>query len=249
MKIGIIGSGNVGSALAYCWVKAGHEVIISSRYPEQLEDIAKTLGKKACATSPEEAARVGDVVLLSIPLGQVPRLSSVVRGYLKGKVVMDTCNPIPERDGSVANDVLKEGQGTGVWTARQIPDARIVRAFNTVPAQTLLEEARHAVDPIGVPLASDDPEALSLVSQLVRDAGFGPVVVGSLNQGKEFDPGTSAYASECTQSELEKMFLSRAQAQKKLEVKNIIDIENFRTDRDPAEGGRVTIEEAVKKIS
>jgi predicted dinucleotide-binding enzyme len=206
MKIGLIGTGNIGGTLARLWAGAGHEVILSSRHPDQLKPLAKKLGAKAKTATPEEAAREGDVVLLSIPLGETPNLSQELKEALRGKIVMDTCNPYPERDGEAAREVFHEGLGTGVWTARQIPGARIVRAFNSVYFRLLESEAHRPGDPIGVPLASDDQQALQIVSQLVRDAGFGPVVVGELKRAREFDNGTPVYASGASQSQLERAF-------------------------------------------
>lgn len=202
MQIGIIGCGNIGSAIARHWVEAGHNVILSAKHRKSAERLAKSLGRQAKVATPEEAAREGEVVLLSIPLGEVPKLSQAVRDAVKGKIVMDTCNPYPERDGETANDVLRSGQGTGLWTAKQFPGSRIVRAFNSVHAQTFESQARRPGDPVGVPLASDDSQALDVVSQLVRDAGFGPIVVGPLVDARRFDVGTSTYGSDMPETDL-----------------------------------------------
>ncbi|MFL5812410.1 MAG: NADPH-dependent F420 reductase [Bdellovibrionia bacterium] len=202
MRIGIIGCGNIGSAIARHWVNAGYEVLLSAKHVESAERLAKQLGKKAIAVSPEDAARSGDVVLLTIPLGEVPKLSEKIRNTLRGKIVMDTCNPYPERDGEAAQEALRSGRGTGVWTAKQIPGARVVRAFNSVHAETFESQANRSGDLIGVPLASDDKEALRVVSKLVRDAGFAPVIVGELEEAKRFDVGTPTYGSDLPESEL-----------------------------------------------
>jgi predicted dinucleotide-binding enzyme len=202
MKIGIIGSGNIGSAIARHWVEAGHEVVVSAKHQENAERLAKKLGKHARAATPEEAARQGEVVLLSIPLKDVPALSPEVKSALKGKVVLDTCNPYPERDGESANEIIRSGQGTGVWTAQQLPGARVVRAFNSVHAKTFETQSRRPGDPVGVPLASDDADALRTAEQLVRDAGFGPVIVGGLSTAKRFDNGTPTYGSGASDKEL-----------------------------------------------
>jgi predicted dinucleotide-binding enzyme len=204
MKIGVIGCGHIGSAIARNWVQAGHDVILSARHQENAERLAKKLGKSAQVGTPEEAARLGEVVLLTIPLLDVPKLSEEVKDALKGKIVLDTCNPYYERDGKSADEVFNSGQGTGVWTAKQIPGARIVRAFNSVHAETFETQSRRQGDPVGVPLASDDQEALSVAAKLVRDAGFGPVVVGNLEEAKRFDNGTPTYGSGASDKELRK---------------------------------------------
>lgn len=206
MKIGIIGCGHIGKAIARHWVEAGHEVILSAKHRENAELLARRLGKHACAATPEEAARDGEVVLLTIPLGEVPRLSREVHEALNGKILMDTCNPYPERDGDVAVEILRAGEGMGLWTARQFPGARVVRAFNSVHSEVFETQSRRPGDPIGVPLAADDHAALNVVAQLVRDAGFGPVIVGGLAEAKRFDVGTPPYGSNLSDKELRYQF-------------------------------------------
>ncbi len=205
MKIGIIGSGNIGGILARHWAQAGHEVMISSRHPEKLKTLAKSLGSKVRVGKVEEAARFGEVVLLSIPLGEIPKLSKETLAALRGKIIMDTCNPYPERDGKHGEEALNASTGSGVWAAKYIPGARLVKAFNTIYYRVLEKEAHRQGELVGVPLAADDKEALTTVAKLVQEAGFDPVIVGPLRRAKEFDHGTPPYGSEATASELHKM--------------------------------------------
>jgi predicted dinucleotide-binding enzyme len=204
MKIGIIGSGNIGRAISRQLAEAGHEVFVSAKHFENADRLAKDIGFNAKAVTPEEAANLGEAVLLTIPLGEVPKLSPELRESLKGKVVMDTCNPYPERDGRVAEEVIASGKGTGVWTKGQIPGARVVRAFNSVHAETFESQAHREGDPVGVPLASDDDAAIQLVARLVKDAGYGPVIVGKLEDAKYFDVGTATYGSDVSEAALRK---------------------------------------------
>jgi 8-hydroxy-5-deazaflavin:NADPH oxidoreductase len=206
MKIGIIGTGHIGSVLAAEWAKAGHEVIISSRHPDDLKNLAKKLGPKVRIGTPEEAARFGEIVLLSIPFAEILHLSKEVLNALKGKIVMDTCNPFIERDKEIAVEALNSPSGSGTWTAKHIPGAKIVKAFNTIYSELLKSEAHRRDEPIGVPLASDHKEAIETVSILVLDAGFGPFVVGELRDAKAFDNGTEAFGSGASVNELKKMF-------------------------------------------
>jgi predicted dinucleotide-binding enzyme len=202
MRIGIIGSGNIGSAVARHWAEAGHQLIVSAKHQENAERLASELGGHAMVGTPEQAAKKGEVVLLTIPLGEVPKLSDKLRGFLKGKIVIDTCNPYPERDGEAANEVLRSGKGTGIWTAKQIPGARVVRGFSSVHAETVESQSHRTADPVGVPIASDDKNALQIVGKLIRDAGFEPIIVGGLEDAKRFDPGTQTYGSDLGAREL-----------------------------------------------
>jgi predicted dinucleotide-binding enzyme len=196
MKIGIIGCGNIGSAIARHWADAGHDLILSAKHLDHAERIANRFKKRARVGTPEQAAREGEVVLLSIPLCEVPHLPKNVREALRGKIVIDTSNPYLERDGEAAREVFDSQQGTGVWTAEQLPDARIVRAFNSVHAEVFETQAHRKEDPIGVPIASDDSKALLVTARLIRDAGFEPIVIGGLKEARRFDPGTDVYGCD-----------------------------------------------------
>jgi predicted dinucleotide-binding enzyme len=204
MKIGIIGAGRIGGALGEHWVKAGHEVMLSSRHPENLKELVARLGPRARVGTPREAAAFGDVILVSVPYGAVPHVGRDHAAELRGKVVLDTTNPFPARDGAVAEEARKKG--TGVAVREHLPGARVVRAFNTIPAGVLRGEAHRSGERIAVPLAGDDREALELASRLVTDAGFEPVVVGPLSRAREFDPGTSVFGRGLTARELRSAF-------------------------------------------
>ena len=200
LKIGIIGTGHIGGALATLWVKSGHEVLISSRHPDELRPLAATLGPRAHVGTPHEAAVFGDVVLVSVPYKALPELGRELKEELAGKVVLDTCNPYPERDGAMATEARQKG--TGVASAQLLPGVRLVRAFNAIGYRDLASQARVGGEPVAIPLAGDDPHALALAQQLVRDAGFVPVVVGDLSRAREFDVGTLPYAHLQTAAQL-----------------------------------------------
>lgn len=200
MKIGIIGTGQIGGTLAELWAKAGHELVISSRHPEQLRDLAERLGPKVRAGSPREAAAFGEAVLVSVPYGAFPQVGRDYARELKGKVVLDPGNPYPSRDGEMAYEARKKG--TGVADAEFFPGVRLVRAFNSLPHWELKSEAHRAGEKAAIPLAADDDEALKIAQRLVRDAGFEPVVVGGLSRAREFDVGTAVYGRAHTAREL-----------------------------------------------
>ena len=200
LKIGVIGTGRIGGTLATLWVKAGHQVLVSSRHPDQLQDLTRSLGPKARAGTPREAALFGDVVLISVPYGALPQIGKDLKNEINGKVVLDTCNPYPERDGDMAVEARRKG--TGVASAEILPGVRLVRAFNAIGYRNLRSEAHRKGELVGIPIAADDPQALDVAARLVRDAGFEPVVVGPLAKAKMFDVGSPVYTQLLTAREL-----------------------------------------------
>jgi predicted dinucleotide-binding enzyme len=200
LKIGIIGTGRIGGALAGHWAKAGHSLMISSRHPEQLKALAESLGPQVSVGTPEEAAAFGEVLLISVPYGALPQVGRDYAAQMRGKVVLETGNPFPARDGEMAE--AARAKGTGVASAEYLPGVRLVRAFTCVPHTAVLADAHRSGERIGVPLAADDAEALKLAEQLVRDAGFDPVVVGGLARARDFDVGTPVFGRAMTAREL-----------------------------------------------
>ncbi len=200
LKIGIIGAGRIGGTLASLWAKAGHEVLVSSRHPDQLTGLVRSLGPRARAGTPREAALFGDVVLISVPYGALPQVGRDLRTELSGKIVLDTGNPYPQRDGDMAVEARR--MGTGVSSAEFLPGVRLVRAFNAINSGDLAGEAHRSGERIAIPLAGDDSQALEVAQRLVRDAGFEPVVVGPLARAREFDVGTAVYTRLMTAAQL-----------------------------------------------
>jgi predicted dinucleotide-binding enzyme len=200
LKIGVIGAGKIGGGLGTLWVKSGHQVLFSARDLEAVKRTVADLGPNARAGTPKEAAAFGEVVLISVPYAALPQVGRDFADQLKGKVVLDTCNPIPGRDGDMA--IAAQSKGAGIASAEYLPGTRLVRAFNTVPYTTLRTEAHRTGDRIAVPLAGDDEAALAVAAQLVEDAGFQPLIVGTLARAKEFDVGTPAFGKALTAAEL-----------------------------------------------
>jgi hypothetical protein len=187
LKIGIVGSGRVGGGIGSAWVKAGHEVMFSSRHIEHDRALAKRLGANASAGTPREAAAFGDVVMMSVPYGALPSVGRDLAALLDGKVVIDTCNPFVWRDGDIAS--WARDKGAGLATAELLPGARIVRAFNAIGAARMAA-AHESPGRVGMPIASDDAEAAETASRLIRDVGYTPVLIGGLAMGKYLMPGT-----------------------------------------------------------
>src|SRR5258706_1581090 len=141
-RIGIIGAGRVGGTIGELWVKAGHEVVFSARTMEEVNALLArlNLGPRARAGTPKEAAAFGEAVLISVPYAALPQIGRDYAAELKGKVVLDTCNPIENRDGAMA--VEMRSKGTGVGAAELLPRARLGRAFNWL-AWNAMRSAAH----------------------------------------------------------------------------------------------------------
>jgi 8-hydroxy-5-deazaflavin:NADPH oxidoreductase len=202
MRIGIIGAGMIGSTLAKLWVDAGHDVQLATRHPEELQPLVASLGTRATAATPAEAAVFGEVVMLTVPLRAVPDLARDLASSLVGKVVIDTGNAYEKRDGQAARFATEHSQGSAGWAAAMFPGSRWVKAFNTVYFKTLASEAHRTGDRVGIPLAGDDTHAVETAARLVQDAGFDPVIVGPLARGKEFEPDTPSYNTGMSGPEL-----------------------------------------------
>jgi predicted dinucleotide-binding enzyme len=197
MKIGIIGSGNIGATAARLFARAGHEVALSnSRGGEGLGELIRELGDGARATDIEEAARFGEVVLVAIPFGKYETLPA---GAFEGKVVVDANNYYPQRDGNFP--VLDSGETTSSeLLARHLKGARVVKGFNTIWFEHLLKQGDTSL-PVGerraIFIAGDDEEAKQTVSRLVEEIGFAAVDTGTLAEGgRRQQVGTAVYNRE-----------------------------------------------------
>ncbi|HEX5094002.1 MAG TPA: NADPH-dependent F420 reductase [Burkholderiales bacterium] len=200
-KIGIIGSGKVGSAIGSAWVRAGHEVMFSSRHLDDDKALAARLGGGARAGTPQEAAAFGEVVMVSVPYRALPDVAKECGGLLKGKVVIDTCNPFVGRDGEIA--AWAREKGAGLASAELLPGARLVRAFNAIGAARM-GAAHEEPGRVGMPMAGDDAAAVATASRLIRDVGYEPVLIGGLAKGKYLMPGTPL-AGEHSAEEIRKI--------------------------------------------
>lgn len=197
-KIGVIGAGKVGGALGGVWAKAGHEVMFSSRHIENDRALAARLGANALAGTPREAAAFGDVLLMSVPYHALPEVGKNLEDLIKGKVVIDACNPFVWRDGEIATKAREKG--AGLMSMELLPGARIVRAFNAI-GYVNMGAAHKQPGRIGMPIAGNDAGAIATASRLIRDIGYEPVLIGNLEMGKYLMPGTPL-AGERTPDEI-----------------------------------------------
>ncbi len=200
--IGIIGSGNIGSQVARVAIADGYDVVMSnSRGPETLTDLVAELGEHARAATPTEAGEAGDFVVVSVPLkaiGEVPVAP------LAGKLVIDTNNYYPQRDGQIAALDTQQTTVSGLLQ-QHLPESHVVKAFNAIRAAEITSTA----NPSGTPgrralaIAGDDPESNTLVASLLDRIGFDTVDLGPLSESWRIEAGTPGYGADLTQAELE----------------------------------------------
>ena len=200
MRIGVIGSGRIGGAVGLQWARAGHEILFSSRNPEELTELVERAGPRTRAGFPDEAAEFGEVVFIAVPYAALPQVGRDYGPAMRGKVVIDCSNPYTERDGPMAAEAL--AMGAGLASAGFLPGVRLVRAFNAINYRSVESEAHRAGERVGIPIAGDDAEAVRVAASLVTDAGFDPVVVGPLARASAFDQGTAVYVTNMTAAEL-----------------------------------------------
>jgi len=196
MKIGIIGAGNIGGALTRRLTVLGHEVsVANSRGPETLADLAAETGARAVPVT--EAARGAEIVVVTIPEKNIPRLpAGVLDGAAEGAVVVDTGNYYPQqRDGRI--DAVEAGMTESGWVAQQL-GRPVIKAFNNIYARHLLERGQPAGTPgrIALPVAGDDERAKAVVLRLVDELGFDGVDAGGLDESWRQQPGTPVYTTD-----------------------------------------------------
>ena len=187
MRIGIIGSGNIGGALARGLAALGHEVAVAnSRGPESLAGLAAETGARAATI--EDAVEGADLVVLAIPEKAVPGLPD-----LAGRLVLDANNYYPGRDGAI--EAIQAGQPTSAWVAEQLGGATVVKAFNTIQAADIGDHASPSGTPgrRALPVAADPGPGAELVRGLVDALGFDPVDAGPLAESWRQEPGTPVY--------------------------------------------------------
>ena len=191
LKIGMIGSGREGGALGTAFVKAGHPVMFSSRHPEELKGLVDSLGPLARAGTVEQAIAFGDVVAIVVPYTAMEQIGKDYGAALAKKtLVLDVSNPIARRDGDELAKWVEQQGGAGLATAKLLPGAHIVRAFNAINYMKLSEDAHRPGELVAVPIAGDDQNAIAIASNLIREIGFEPAIVGGLAMGKYLVPGT-----------------------------------------------------------
>jgi predicted dinucleotide-binding enzyme len=191
--IGFIGSGNIGGTVARLAVDAGYDVVVSnSRGPETLADLTRSLGQKARAATATQAATAGDIVVVSVPLGKIAQIPAEP---LAGKIVIDTCNYYPERDGAIAALDDKKVTTSGL-VQQHLPAATVVKAFNNIVFRHLgsLQRRSGAPDRTTLPIAGDNEAAKKTVTDVIDAIGYDVLDTGSLADSWRFQRDQPAYA-------------------------------------------------------
>lgn len=201
MNIGIVGSGNIGSTLGRLWATAGHRIYYSFSHDDQkLERLAEESGHGSKAVTPYDAVRCSEIVLLSVPWTQQDEAIKQM-GRFEDQIVIDTCNPYVDAEMHV--QLFGENDSSSQHIERKLPGAKVIKAFNTLRAQTL--ESRSGQGLV-IFFAGDYPLVKkNEIEELIRDAGFVPLDVGPLNEGKKQEPGTDRYLKELTIEEAQRL--------------------------------------------
>ncbi|MFK0111490.1 NADPH-dependent F420 reductase [Streptomyces sp. NPDC091217] len=192
LTLGLIGSGAIGTSLARLAVAAGLDVVLSnSRGPETLGDLVDSLGSHARAATPAEAARAGDLVVVSVPL---TALGLLPVDALNGKIVLDTGNYYPQRDGRLAGLDADEITSSGLLQ-RHLPGSTVVKAFNSIGSGQLFALARPAGAPdrSALPIAGDSTKAKEETGRLLDVLGYDAVDIGTLADSWRSEPNTPVY--------------------------------------------------------
>ncbi|MBI5532439.1 MAG: NADPH-dependent F420 reductase [Deltaproteobacteria bacterium] len=199
--IGIIGAGHIGSQVARLAIKSGYDVVISnSRGPETLSALIQELGPKACAATPLEAAKAGDVVVVTVPLKSY---RAVPVEPLAGKIVIDTNNYYPQRDGHIP-ELDNESTTTSELLQNHLPTSKVVKAFNHIYAAELTTHGQPAgsKNRRALVIAGDDAQAKATVTHLLDQFGFDTVDAGPLKEGWRIQRDTPGYGPRRTAEEL-----------------------------------------------
>jgi predicted dinucleotide-binding enzyme len=204
LKISFIGAGRMAKALGTLCVNAGHEVMFSSRHPEEIKALTDSLGPRAHAGTVADAVKFGEVVFLTVPYNAIPDLVRDHGKVLAAKsLVVDVGNPSARRDGDTGAAALE--QGPGLYLAGQMPGIKLVRAFNAINFGKLPEyAARQGAQKVAAPMVGDDKKAIGLAQDLFREIGFEGVLIGGLDKSKYTVPG-QALADDHTPAEARKI--------------------------------------------
>lgn len=245
MRIGIIGTGMIGTTLAQRLAEAGHDVsVANSRGPETIEGRALSTGARAVHAS-DVAAGV-DALIVSVPLNRIPDVAPFVQAAPAGAVVIDTSNHYPMRDGAIAG--LDGGQVESRWVAERL-GRPVAKAWNAITAQSFadLDRPEGAPGRIAIPVAGDDAAARELAMSLVEDTGFDAFDAGTLADSWRQQPGSPAYCTDLTSAEMPAALAraDRSRSPRRRDLVMDVVTERLEADGEVAPGYLVRLNRAV----
>jgi 8-hydroxy-5-deazaflavin:NADPH oxidoreductase len=216
LRIGLIGAGNIGAALARHFTRLGHDVVVAnSRGPETLAALAKETGAKPVTVA--EVPRGRDLVVVTIPEGEIPKLPpGLFKNAPAELIVIDTGNYYPrQRDGKIEG--IENGLTESRWVEQQLGHP-VIKVFNNIYAEHLAKRGKPTGAPgrIALPVAGDDAKAKSTVMQLVNDMGFDAVDAGGLDESWRQQPATPVYATDLDSAGVRKALI-QANSERKSE--------------------------------
>ena len=196
MRIGILGSAIIGGSLGRLWAAAGHEVMFASRHPADLEDLAAKAGHGAQVGAVEDAMAFGDLLLDALPF---KASVGIPPEPVAGKTLITASNYYPkERDGEIDLEGLSQSE----FLASRLTDTRVVKAFNMMDGEEIAARADGKNrGPLAIYHAGDDPEAVDIAAQLIAEAKFAPVYVGTLADGALFQSHARLYNKKYSKDE------------------------------------------------
>ena len=192
-KIGILGAGKIGLALATLWTRAGHSIFLGSRDPEKLQIIVDDLHLKVNIKSIKEAVIENDIIVLAVPYSALNDLIPIIKNDLDGKIVIDATNPFGISPEGHVVSTLGPNITAGTYMASLLPKSTVIRAFTHIMDELLISRGVRHPGLFAMAIAGDNHDAKLLVSKLVMDTGFVPVDIGTLTESAPLDPGGSLF--------------------------------------------------------
>lgn len=202
MKISVIGSGGIGGTVGTLWAKAGHEILFSSRNPEKLSSLVAAAGASARAGTIAEAASFADVIFLAVYYWTTDDALAAA-GSLNGKIIIDSTNPYSRTGAGQIQRV--PNVSSALELAQKVPQAKVVKAYNTLPTATLVND-HHRADPYVLFYCGDNADAKAIVAQLIKDSGFAGIDIGELTQVIHQEPDGKFYNKPMTQDQAQLQF-------------------------------------------
>jgi predicted dinucleotide-binding enzyme len=207
-QISILGAGKIGLALATLWVRAGHSVCLGTRHPAKLQSVVDTLGLKVSIKNIRDAAVENDIILLAVPYSAVEDLISEIRNEVSNKIIIDATNPFGfSPEGNVIS-TLGPTITAGTYMANLLPQSIVVRAFTHILDELLVSRGTKQPGLFAIAIAGDNAAAKLTVADLVTDAGFVPVDIGTLTESAPLDPGGILFPQVFTPADM-KLTLKR----------------------------------------